>query len=119
MSIKHVKEYYAQIYSQYAEMREDIKDLEEAVSNNIVMPEVLEQTIAQLDKLKENYQRINYIMFLLDMPNKKEKIPRYKQRLKAKLKDIPNSVTLEAIKTENAECLKAFNKDVMSLNCIK
>jgi len=55
-------------------------------------------------------------MFLLDMPNKKEKVPAYKQRLNAKLKDIPNSAKLDSIKEENSKILTKFQESVENLS---
>ena len=116
MSVKHVKDYYNQLYSQYLEMEDDIKDLSQAVSNHIVMPEVLDQAVKELDKVKENYQRINYIMFLLDMPNKKEKQRIYQKRTSAVIKNIPESAKLNSILDENKKCLAQFSKKVDEIN---
>ena len=41
MSVKDVKRYYDVITEQYFEMVDDLKDFEEAVSNNIIEPERL------------------------------------------------------------------------------
>lgn len=93
-------------------MREDIKDLEQAVSENYVSPEAYDQQVKILDKLKENYERITYIMVLLDRPNNKKKENRYKD---ARLKNLPKSATLEAVEKENEQVLSDFKKSVSDL----
>ena len=66
-----------------------------------VVLENIKQLKATAEKVEENYKRISYIMFLLDMPNRKKKRDRYKNQNKKLLNKIPNKDTLEGIQEEN------------------
>ena len=65
MAIKDVKRYYALISAQYAEMIQNIKDLEQEVATGLVEPERIERLREQVAPIKTNYERWAYMMFLL------------------------------------------------------
>lgn len=115
MSVKHVRDYYRQLSADYKEMVETVHDLEEAVSEHLVDPDQLKSITDQLEIIKTNYMRIEYIMFLLDMPNKKEKIPKYKQRLNKVVEKIPVKDTLNGVHAENKCTLNKFNNDIQHI----
>ena len=73
MSRKHVEDYFNQVCEDYHEMVQTLKDMEDECNNGLVPPERVEQLKNMLEPIKTNYARISYIMFLLNMPNKKEK----------------------------------------------
>ena len=88
MSIKDVKKYYDQITADYSEMIESLKEMEELAAQQVVNPDRVEELRKAVEPLKNNYMRISYIMFLLNMPNKKEKKERYKKQQAKFLKNI-------------------------------
>ena len=78
MSRKHVQQYYEQILRTRAEFLKDGKELEEACKNNMIDSSVLEN----------HKNRWTYMMYLLNMPNKKEKKKSYEKRNKEKIDGI-------------------------------
>ena len=104
--MKHVEKYYQEICSQYKEMIDNIKDLEEEVQSGIVEPERIERLKDQVAPIKQNYERWAYMMFLLRTPNRKEKLAGYKKRNQKLLKSLSPSNSLEGVIQENAEALK-------------
>ena len=103
MSIKDVREYYDQITADYTEMIEALKEIEELAAQQVVNPDKVEELRKAVEPIKNNYMRISYIIFLLNMPNKKEKKERYKKQQAKLLKNI------ELDQTEHEE-----NKKVIS-----
>lgn len=103
MSIKDVKKYYDQITADYSEMIESLKEMEELAAQQVVNPDRVEELRKAVEPLKNNYMRISYIMFLLNMPNKKEKKERYKKQQAKFLKNI------ELDQTEHEENKKVIN----------
>ena len=106
MAVKDVRAYYEQVTNQYVEMKRVLKELEtvpelkasEAYKN-------IDSIKAQVAKLQENYNRLSYIIFLLNEPTKKEKKERYIKRESKKLNKIPQKDRKEAVLKENTEIL--------------
>ena len=80
-------EYYDNVCKQYSEFIDEIKDLEGCVQNSVVSPETLENVKTMLEPLKQNWQMMNYIVFLLNKPNKKSKHKVYQNQNKKLIKD--------------------------------
>ena len=95
MSVKHIKEYYQQVCDQCNEMIQNLKDLEEYAQTNILEPEKIDKYKEVLQPIKDNYQTLSYIIFLLNQPNKKEKQKKYNQQYKNRLAQIPKENTKE------------------------
>ena len=106
MSVKHVKQYYEQICDQYKEMLENIKDSEQDAMNNIVDVDYVENLKKIIQPIKENYERWSYMMFLLNQPERKQKIPAYKRRMNKFIKDLSSNNSIEATIEENEGALK-------------
>lgn len=103
MAKSHVITYYLEVEYQYLEMLSILKELKELVAEGKVSIEAYEQEVANVQKLKENYERIAYIMFLLNKPKRKNK----KESL-ALLK------WYEELKTHSKEAILDENKDVLA-----
>jgi len=73
MSKKHVEDYFNQICDDYHELVSTLNELQEQCETTVVPPEKIENLKHIIEPIKDNYERISYIMFLLNMPNKKEK----------------------------------------------
>lgn len=80
MSVKHVKEYYNNVCDQYHEFIEELRDFETMCNEGLVAPEIIDQAKKTIAPLKDNWEKLNYIMFLLNMPNNKKKQDRYKKQ---------------------------------------
>ena len=110
MSVKHIKAYYEEICDQYHEMVENLRDFEKECEQNIVSPERIEQLKQMIVPLKTNYERISYIIFLLNQPDKKDKQKKYQKQNAKLLKAIDKMNTLEGVKAENKDVLKKMRE---------
>ena len=113
MSRKHLVEYYNEVNKQYYEFIEEIKDFEECAINGVVSPEVIDNIQNMLGPLKDNWQRMNYVMYLLNKPNKKEKIKKYDRQHS---KDLKDCVTDKQVYEENNACIDEMKKLVDSMS---
>ena len=98
MSVKHVLEYYDQVCNQYHEFVEELKDFQQLCNDGMVAPEVIEQAKQAIEPLKDNWQKLGYIIYLLNKPNKKSKQKRYNNTSK---KLLSNSITDEQVYEQN------------------
>lgn len=105
MSVKHVKEYYKKICEQYDEMLDNIHALEEGAAVGLVEPERIERLESQIAPIKQNYERWAYMMFLLNQPNKKDKIKKYRQQNQNMLQNVSQQNSLDSVVKENEEAL--------------
>ena len=109
MAKKDVDNYFKQICNDYHELIETLHEMEEEVSKGLLNPDQLEQLKMTIEPMKINWQRISYIMFLLNKPAKKSK---YKRYLNQNKKLIQDNASLDVIHKENSDCIK-FAKDIM------
>lgn len=86
MARKHFDEYYNKICGQFFSLNEVFEDLSKEVSQGMVEPERLKQLETTILPIKNSYQTLSYIKYLLDKPTRKEKEPRYKKMNKKLLK---------------------------------
>lgn len=107
MSKKHLEEYYNNVCKQYDEFIDEIKDFEECVKNGVVSPETISNIETMLAPLKNNWQTLSYVMYLLNMPNKKEKINKYVKQNKI---SCDTHKTSDAIYKENKDCIKSMDE---------
>ena len=63
--------------NQYHEFIEELRDFQDLCNEGMVEPEVIEQAKQAIEPLKDNWQKLNYIFYLLNKPNKKDKQSRY------------------------------------------
>lgn len=110
MSVKAVKKYYEAVSQQYHEMLENIQEVEKEAMEGMVEPERIERLQAQIAPIKQNYERVSYIMFLLNQPQRKSKQPAYRIRNKKFLKQFDSKNSLEAVIEENNEALKSIGE---------
>ena len=103
MSKKHFQKYYDQVCDQYHTFIEQLKVFDEECKKGIVPPEIINNVKATIAPLKNNWETLNYVMYLLNKPNKKSKEKRYENQNKNLLK---NCKTKEAVIDENQSCLE-------------
>ncbi len=106
MAHKDVIEYYKQIQKDYIEMREELKDLEKECMEGLVSPEQLDQMKSTIEPLKTNYERISYIIYLMNKPVRKKKHSGYENRNQKFLKSLSPSNSIESTLNENNLVLK-------------
>ena len=113
MAFRDVKKYYIEVQNQYFEMLENAKDFDEALKAGLVDQAQFDQAKNYLDRLKENYDRLTYIMFLFNKPHRNKKISQDNVKNKdfyAYLEE--NNATSKKVIDDNTYVLKEFKKFV-------
>lgn len=109
MSIKHVRDYYERMVSDYVEMKRVLEEMEKLSEEKAsVAINNIEQIREQVKVLEANYNRLSYIMFLLNQPNKEKKKSKYFKQEKKKLNKIPINDRKEAVINENTKVLETL-----------
>ena len=109
MAKKHVINYYRQIQDLYFEMLEDVKDFDKALKDGHVTQEQVEQSQMMLGRVKDNYDRLSYIVLLLNQPTRKNKLKNH-QRQNKKVYNYLDSVSQEVSLKEAQDDLKQFKE---------
>lgn len=73
MAKKHVIQYFLEVENEYLELVGNLSEFRELAAEGKISNDDLIQMISEIDKVKENYTRIGYIMFLLNKPNRNSK----------------------------------------------
>lgn len=111
MALKQVKDYYLQCQAQYLEMLNDAKDFDEALKGGFIEQGQFDQAQAMLNKVKENYERLSYIMYLFQQPNRANKVAKFNSQNKAVHQHLSHSgASKESVLKENDDVLKEFKK---------
>lgn len=116
MAVKDVKEYYKKVENQYFEMLNDSKDYTDALEKGFLTEEQVNQAFQMINKVKENYLRLSYILMLLQEPQRKEKKNSYK-RMNSKIynSQLVMSNSDKAVIDENEDTLKNFKLYVQNI----
>jgi len=112
MSIKDVRDYHLRMTSDYLSLKETLDKLQSEIT-----PETSKEALANIERIKqqvervqENYNRVNYIIYLLDKPKRKRKQHAWEKQHKKALNAIPKKDKLEGIEKENKEIINDLNK---------
>lgn len=109
MAIKHVRQYYNQVCDQYLSLQKEIQELQEEAEKGLIEPERIDQMKAFIEPLKNNYMTLSWIMYLLNMPNRKEKQKAYQKRLDKFTKNLNANFDKESIVKENQKIIEGVN----------
>ena len=80
MAKKHFDDYYNTICKQFFSLQEVFDEMGKSVSEGMVEPERLEQLKLTIEPVKASYQTLSYVKYLLDMPNRNNKVKKYTRR---------------------------------------
>ena len=105
MALKDLKNYYNEVCDQYYEMLENLKDFQKDQEEGLVEEDRMEEIKQNIKPLMDNYERISYLMFLLNKPARKEKVKSYEKRNKKLLQKLSKENSLEKMRKENKEIL--------------
>lgn len=86
MAKKHFDEYFNKIYNQYLQLQQVLEDMTKEVEQNIIAPERIEELKKTIQPVKTSYEILLYVKYLLNMPQKKSKIKKYKKQEYSKMK---------------------------------
>ena len=108
MSVKHIRNYYNEVAQQYSDLLSELKDFSELAQKQMIEPERIEKIKESIQPLMRNYEVLSYIMYLLDMPNRKSKEKSYENRNKKLLSKIKDENKRNGIIAQNNEVLENF-----------
>lgn len=109
MARKDVLAYYKQVENQYMEMLADAKDYDKCHDNGELSDEKYNELMSLMETVKTNYERIAWIVFLLNAPGKKSKKARYNQQNRKMFTGLENSTEYKVL-DENADALKNIKR---------
>lgn len=111
MARKHFDEYLSMVTHQYIQLNETLKDMSTEVEDGMIEPERLEQLKSTIAPVKQSFDTLNYIKYLLDKPTRSAKHKRY---------DGHNKKVIEATKDATMDKVVARNNEVIGnlSNCI-
>ena len=116
MAVKDVKEYYFKLIAQKAELEADLADFEDALKNGFITEEQMQAAKDELIPYQINLDRLTYIMYLLELPNKKAKKAKFASQNKKILKELEKrNADEQSVISENKSALDAFRKEVKEL----
>ena len=116
MAVKDVKEYYFKLIAQKAELEADLADFEEALKNGFITEEQMQAAKDELIPYQINLDRLTYIMYLLELPNRKAKKAKFTKQNKKILNELEKRKADErSVISENKSALDAFRKEVKEL----
>ena len=116
MAVKDVKEYYFKLIAQKAELEADLADFEEALKNGFITEEQMQAAKDELVPYQINLDRLTYIMYLLELPNRKAKKAKFAKQNKKILDELgKRNADEQSVIAENKSALDAFRKEVKEL----
>ena len=114
MAIRDVKDYYFKMVAQYLEMKADLADFEQALKDGFITEDQMQAAFDEVDKVQQNYERLSYIMYLLNLPNRKSKQKKYKAANTALAAEFENrKADIKSVSIENQDALKTFKYMVL------
>ena len=109
MARKHFDDYYNKICSQFFSLQEVFEDISKEVQEGMVEPERLTELEKTIQPVKNNYQTLSYIKYLLDMPTRREKETMHK-RMNKKLLEISKGRHSKEVIEENDSIINKLKK---------
>lgn len=116
MAVKDVRDYFYTMLCQYIEEKQNLADFEEALKEGHITQDQMQEAMENVSALETNYHRLVYIMYLLDMPNRKDKKPGYVKQHKTILDELKRlGADINSIKEENSDALIHFKTALEAL----
>ena len=111
MARKHFEEYLSTITKQYRDLQETLAEMSKEVNEGMIEPERIEQLKTTIAPVKNSFDTLLYIKYLLDKPVRPNKHKRY---------DKANQKVLDATAhVSKTHVVENNNKVIASLtNCI-
>lgn len=116
MAVKDVRNYFYTMLVQYLEEKQNLADFEEALKEGFITEEQMQDAMTNVADLENNYHRLVYIMYLLDMPNKKSKKAGYVRQYQPILDELKRlGADIDSVKEENSDALIHFKAALKAL----
>jgi hypothetical protein len=116
MALVDVKSYYYKMLAQYLEMKADLADFEQALQDGFITEDQVVEAKEEVNKLEENYHRLTYIMYLLEMPkrpSRRKKFEKSNEKFMKRFKQV--GADIDSIVDENTSCLMHFRDELNKL----
>lgn len=106
MAVKDVKDFYLKTSAQYLEMKETLAEFEKEFKEGHITEDKLDNVKDLVNFMEQNYDRLSYIMYLFELPNRPKKKAKA-QKANQKLEDYFKSkkADKDSISTENKSSL--------------
>ena len=114
MAKRDVIQYYLEQQNVYFESLNNIKEIDDAIKKGIVTEEQFKDAQKELEIIKNNYERLSYIVLLLNKPKRKEK-QLQEEQLNKKWYDALKGSSREALLDESKDALSDFKKLVREI----
>ena len=111
MAKKDVVEYFLLMQDQYIQMNNIVKNLQEELETGYIEQEQYDSVIEDINITRNNYERIAYIMMLLNQPKRDSKKAKEKRQNKDMYDYLSNAST-ESVMDENKNALDDLRKIV-------
>ena len=116
MAVKDVRNYFYTMLMQYIEEKQNLADFEIALKNGFITEDQMQDALETVHDLETNYHRLVYIMYLLDMPNRKSKKTGYVRQYQGILDELKRlGADIDSIKAENSDALIHFKAALEAL----
>ena len=116
MAVKDVRNYFYTMLGQYLEEKQNLADFEDALKEGNITQEQMQEVMENVADLETNYHRLVYIMYLLNMPNRKDKKSDYIKQHKTILEELKRlGADIDSIKEENTDALIHFKAALKAL----
>lgn len=117
MAVKDVRHYFYTVLSQYIEEKQNLADFEEALKEGLITEEQMQEATDTVASLETNYYRLAYIMYLLDIPNRKDKKAAYAKQYKPIVDELVRlGADIDSVKAENTDALIHFKMALKNLS---
>ena len=73
MAKADVNLYFLEVQNEYFEMLDNLKEFKELAQEGKITQEDYDQMLKEVELVKSNYERIAYIIMLMNKPNRKDK----------------------------------------------
>ena len=103
MAKRHVIQYYLELENEYLEMQDTLNELQQLAQEGKIEESTYLETKKEVDVIKSNYERVAYILFLLNKPNRKDKD-----------EDAVSKKWYDYLKTSSKEAILDESKDALS-----
>lgn len=101
MARKHFDEYYESVCKQFFQLNDVFEDLAKEVQAGMVEPERQKELEKTIQPIRNSYQTLSYIKYLLDKPTRKEKEAKFKKLNKKLLEQTKGYQDTDVINANN------------------
>ena len=116
MALNDLKQYYFTMLSQYLEEKANLADFESGLKDGYITEEQMQAAFAEVERVQQNYERLSYIMYLLNLPNRKSKQKKYNTMNSVLVTEFEKlGADCKAVELENMDALKLFRAEMERL----